>query len=78
MGKVDKKIFAKNSSWTFNNIANKFESHVEKSVPFYHEGHELINGFSDFFIKDNSLVYDIGCSTGLLIKNYQNIIQKKR
>jgi tRNA (cmo5U34)-methyltransferase len=78
MGKVDKKIFAKNSSWTFNNIANKFESHVEKSVPFYHEGHELINGFSDFFIKDNSLVYDIGCSTGLLIKKLSKHHSKKK
>ena len=78
MGKVDKHIFAKNSSWTFNNIANKFERHVEKSVPFYHEGHTLINSYSDYFIKDNSLVYDIGCSTGLLINKLLKYHSKKK
>ena len=78
MLEVDKKLLVKSSSWTFENIENKFEKHIEKSVPFYHEGHSLINSYSDFFIKDNSLIYDIGCSTGLLVKKLLKHDQKKK
>ena len=66
---VDKNIKAKNSSWTFGNrISGKFEKHIKQSVPFYSEGHELILKLSDFFISEKSNVYDIGCSTGNLVK----------
>ena len=66
---VDKNIKAKNSSWSFgNNIATKFEKHIKQSVPFYQEGHELILKLSDFFISEHSNIYDIGCSTGNLVK----------
>ena len=46
---------------------NDFELHVSKSVPIYKRGHQLIIKLSDFFIKNDSLVYDIGCSTGKLL-----------
>ena len=66
---VDKNIKALNSSWTFGNkVAAKFEKHIKQSVPLYNEGHELILKVSDFFISEDSLVYDIGCSTGNLVK----------
>ena len=30
------------------------------------KGHDLICDFSDYFVKDNGLVYELGCSTGEL------------
>lgn len=55
-------------NWSFaSGVAKNFDSHVEKSVPLYQEGHELILDITDYFIKDNSTVYDLGCSTGELI-----------
>ncbi len=64
---VGENINAHNSSWTFaGNVAQTFEQHVAKSVPLYHEGHQLVLGLSDFFLHPNSLAYEIGCSTGLL------------
>ena len=67
---VSKNIKLKNRTWTFGNkIANKFQTHVENSVPFYKEGHNLILELSDYFINDGSIVYDLGCSTGFLSKN---------
>ena len=40
--KVDKNLDAPNASWTFKgNVSKSFSDHVEKSVPFYKEGHEL-------------------------------------
>ena len=61
-------IKMKNSSWSFNRIGSKFQDHVESSVPFYNDGHEIILDLSDFFLQNNTTCIDIGCSTGLLLK----------
>lgn len=60
-------ILAPNANWTFSNdVARGFDQHVAKSVPLYHEGHQLVCELSDFFVKSDSVVYEIGCSTGTL------------
>jgi tRNA (cmo5U34)-methyltransferase len=57
------------ANWSFaGKVAQNFDTHVNKSVPFYAEGHELICSLCDFFLKENSLLYEIGCSTGTLLK----------
>ena len=66
MSGSDSHIDAENASWTFEGIAEEFESHVEKSVPLYHQGHELVCSLSDFFVPKNALITEIGCSTGVL------------
>ena len=70
MGDVGENIHAENANWSFGgNTPLEFEEHVRKSVPLYHEGHQLICELSDYFLKNNSLVYDLGSSTGnLLVK----------
>jgi len=65
--KVGDGVAAQNAGWTFaGDVAGKFDDHVSKSVPFYNEGHELVCDLSDFFVKPDSVVYEIGCSTGTL------------
>ena len=54
------------SSWSFRGISEVFDSHIQKSVPFYKESHDLICNYIDFFAHENSSIYDIGCSTGTL------------
>ena len=71
--KTDKNIDVKNpgkggGGWSFDGISDSFENHVEKSVPFYNEGHELVCSYSDFFLNGPSTIYDIGSSTGLLTR----------
>ena len=66
MANVDKDIAAENARWTFSNISDSFEAHVSKSVPLYEEGHDLVCRYSDFFVKDQSLICELGCSTGAL------------
>lgn len=54
--------------WSFSNhVASSFDEHVKLSIPMYNEGHELVCYLSDFFMKDNAVFYEIGCSTGALI-----------
>jgi len=63
-------IITNRGAWSFSgDTVNKFDDHVSKSVPNYHQGHELICDLSDYFVSDNSTVYEIGCSTGTLINS---------
>lgn len=45
-----------------------FDSHIQNSVPLYNEGHQYIAYLSDYFLRSNSICYDLGCSTGTLLK----------
>ena len=54
--------------WTFGgDVARSFDGHVSKSVPLYTQGHEITAGLSEFFIKGDSVCYELGCSTGTLV-----------
>jgi tRNA (cmo5U34)-methyltransferase len=60
-------IEAENARWAFDKkVTDNFDAHVEKSVPLYHLGHELVAQVSDFFLPRDSLCYELGCSTGAL------------
>lgn len=55
------------SNWKFKGKAvEHFDEHIRKSVPLYSQGHDVICDLSSFFIKDSSIIYEIGCSTGTL------------
>jgi len=61
-------IKTEDSNWKFSgDVVDKFDEHVKKSVPLYLEGHQLTCNLSKFFVKDGSVVYEIGSSTGALL-----------
>jgi len=64
---VDTHINQHNAGWSFANISEDFDSHIQKSIPLYESGHTLVCHYSDFFLKSDSVVYDIGCSTGSML-----------
>lgn len=65
---VGDNIAAPNAAWTFGaDVADTFADHVRRSVPLYDAGHELCCEVSDFFVKDDSICYEIGVSTGELL-----------
>ena len=62
---VDDIITAVPGEWRFDKkVAQSFDSHVRKSVPFYDEIQQLVVEMSEFFVGDNGCVFDIGASTG--------------
>lgn len=67
MNVVDGNIHQHNAGWSFENISEDFDAHIGRSVPLYESGHRLVCHYSDFFLKPDSLVYDIGCSTGTML-----------
>ena len=63
--KVDESISAVEGGWEFTSeVAENFDTHVRKSIPLYDEIQQMTVDMSEWFIKDNSVVYDIGSSTG--------------
>ena len=67
MANTGDSIKAKNAGWSFGgDVCDTFDEHVSKSVPLYDVGHDLILKVSDFFINDESICYELGCSTGKL------------
>jgi tRNA (cmo5U34)-methyltransferase len=67
MSNVGDGLSADRGNWKFSGaVVDSFDEHVSRSVPLYKEGHDLICDMSDFFIKSDSVCYEIGCSTGTL------------
>ena len=57
-------------TWRFNdNVAKNFDKHVNQSIPHYSDLQIYISSLAEWFIKDGSLIYDLGCSTGESVKN---------
>lgn len=75
---VGEDILASNASWTFgDSVPDGFTEHVKKSVPYYEDGHDLICKLSDFFLQDDSICYELGVSTGVLIRKLSEYHNKK-
>ena len=67
--KIGEGISSRRANWNFSGeVATNFDVHASKSIPLYHDGHNLVCELSDFFLSPNSLCYEIGCATGTLIK----------
>ncbi len=70
MAEVGDIIEAANAAWSFGgNVSENFDEHVNRSVPMYQQGHALVTALSDFFLSEDSLCYDLGCSTGALCEH---------
>lgn len=62
-------IRATRAGWTFGGqTPQHFDRHVMRSVPNYEAGHRLIAQISDFFVRHDSIAYEIGTSTGALLR----------
>lgn len=67
--KVGKDIETSRASWSFSgSVPDAFVDHVRQSVPYYDAGHQLICDLSDYFCHGDSVCYEIGVSTGQLMR----------
>ncbi|MEQ9569802.1 MAG: methyltransferase domain-containing protein [Longimicrobiales bacterium] len=67
--KVGQNIETGRGDWSFSGpVAETFVDHVRQSVPWYDAGHDLICGLSDYFVHRDSVCYEIGVSTGQLLR----------
>ena len=79
MPNVGNKIKAENARWEFcGDTVKTFDEHIMGSIPFYNEGHDIVCEISDYFIKSDSVVYEIGTSTGEMILKLAKHNEKKQ
>lgn len=58
-------------SFSFSTIDN-FDEHINKSIRGYNILNELIIELAKYFIEENTNVYDLGCSTGTLLRELKS------
>lgn len=76
--KVDETITAVSGEWEFDDeVADSFDSHVKKSIPFYDELQRMVCEISEYFVKKGSVVYDLGSSTGETIARLAQVHKNK-
>ena len=63
---VGDSLLMQEGRWDFAQAVDAFDRHVDKSIPFCREGRDYVAKLATFFVRPNSLVYEIGVSTGAL------------
>ena len=72
-------IKVSSGGWTFKNLSSpQFNDHIRRSVPLYEEGHKLICQISEYFVHDNSICYELGTSSGVLLSKLATFHQGKK
>lgn len=59
-------------------VARVFDDMLERSVPFYKECQEMVTDLALHFAQKGSTVYDLGCSTGTLLRHLVKAIPKSQ
>ncbi len=77
--KAGDNITVKDANWSFSGkTAKNFDKHIKKSVPLYEWSHDLGLKFSDFFLSEDSNIYDLGCSTGTFLKALSDKMKSRK
>lgn len=64
--------------WKFDeSIVSVFDTHAEQSIPFYNDMHNMVTKISDWFLQDNTNMYDLGTSTGKVIRNLREVYEDR-
>ena len=58
-------------------VARVFDDMLERSVPFYKECQQMVIDLTLHFAQKDSAVYDLGCSTGTLLRNLVRAVPEK-
>jgi tRNA (cmo5U34)-methyltransferase len=67
---VGEGILTAQGGWSFGGpVAEVFDRHIERSVPGYREGHDLVARLSDWFLPEGAAAVEIGCATGALLSH---------
>ena len=59
-------------------VARVFDDMLERSVPFYKECQQMVIDLALHFAQKNSTVYDLGCSTGTLLRSLTRAIPENQ
>lgn len=61
--------------FSFDTIKD-FDEHISKSIPSYSLLSDMIVNISEYFIQNDEVIYDLGCSTGSMLKKMPPHVRK--
>jgi tRNA (cmo5U34)-methyltransferase len=75
------KLFEKRDNNVMNfdfgkDTADVFDDMLDRSVPLYHELQRMIGEIAAEFAKDETNIYDLGCSTGITLMTVDKAVNK--
>ena len=77
-GLVDDLITSIPGEWKFDEqVSQHFDTHVRKSVPLYEEVQKAVIEISEWFIRDNSVVYEVPLQEKPFLFYYKSIQEKR-
>ena len=59
------------------NVARVFDDMLERSIPHYRECQEMVVDWCTRFAREDSNLYDLGCSTGVLLSRVASAIPER-
>lgn len=66
----------KSEPFSFDTI-KEFDQHIEQSIPDFGKLSEIILNLASYFLKSGSRVYDLGCSTGIMLSKLNHRYQSE-
>jgi tRNA (cmo5U34)-methyltransferase len=63
------------TEFSFDTIEN-FDLHINTSIPNYSLLQEMLVSISQYFKKSDEIIYDLGCSTGSLLRNINSDVKR--
>lgn len=73
--KIFRTKFEKSTDFKFDKaVANVFDDMVVRSVPFYLEMQRMMSEIARDYVKPNTSLYDLGCSTGTTFRSLDPIL----
>jgi tRNA (cmo5U34)-methyltransferase len=60
----------------FNKITD-FDEHIDKSIPSYNLLVEMTKSIAEYFYTKESVIYDLGCSTGKMLREIKAVSKKR-
>jgi tRNA (cmo5U34)-methyltransferase len=64
------------NNFDFNKI-NDFDEHIDKSIPSYNLLVEMTKSIAEYFYTKESVIYDLGCSTGKMLSEIKSVSKKR-
>lgn len=75
--KIFKTKLEKSTDFKFDKaVADVFDDMVVRSVPFYLEMHRMMSEIARDYIKPNTSLYDLGCSTGTTFRSLNPLLDE--
>jgi tRNA (cmo5U34)-methyltransferase len=64
------------SNFDFNKIRD-FDNHIDNSIPSYSLLVEMTKSIAEYFYTKESVIYDLGCSTGKMLMEIESVSKKR-